>query len=379
MPSQFESFAEARKEGFVAVKNLKDQGKKLVGGYCAFVPEEIVLAAGAAYVSLCAFTDETIPDAEKVLPRSLCPLIKSSYGFAITDKCPYMYFADLIIGETTCDGKKKMFKLLSEIKNMYVMQLPQNQTDEASKEMWLKEIMLFKEKVETTFGVKITEDALRKAIKLKNEERKHLVEFYELSKACPPPITGAEQLGVLYGSQFKFYPEEKIKELRKIIDNIKAEAATGVSKVSKSAKRILITGCPLAGATEKIVTAIEGANGVVVAFENCTGVKKLERFVDENEEPYKALADRYLGIGCSVMSPNPNRLKTLSRLIKEFKIDGVVEMTLQGCHTYNAETVLVRKHMEKGNMPFISIETDYSASDTAQLRTRLAAFIEMIS
>ena len=379
LPSQFESFADARKEGFIAVKNLKDQGKKIVGGYCTFVPEEIFMAAGAVYVGLCAFTDETIPEAEKDLPRSLCPLIKSSYGFAITDKCPYMYFADLIVGETTCDGKKKMFELLSDIKNVHVMQLPHTQEDDASKESWYKEVLVLKERVEKDFGVKISDSDIKNAIKIKNEERKLLIEFYELSKACPPPITGAEQLQVLYGSQFKFDPEVKIQELREIIDKIKTESENGVVKVSKSAKRILITGCPLAGVTEKIVTAIEESDGVVVAYENCVGVKAIERFVDENDEPYKALADRYLQIGCSVMSPNTNRLETLSRLIREFKVDGVVEMTLQGCHTYNVETEQIKRLMQNENMPFISIETDYSTSDTAQLKTRLAAFIEMIS
>lgn len=379
LPSQFDSFADARKQGFIAVKNLKDQGKKVAGVFCTYAPVELILAAGAVSVGLCAFSDETIPEAEKVLPRNLCPLVKSSYGFAITDKCPYMYFADLIVGETTCDGKKKMYELLSDFKNVHVMQLPQNQIDESSKELWYQEVLRLKERIEKDFGVTITDENIRKAIKIKNEERKLLKEFYELSKACPPPMTGAEQLKVLYGSQFKFDMDVKNKELRDAIDKVKADAANGALNVSKSAKRIMITGCPLAGVTEKIVKAIEESGGVVVGYENCIGIKPVERLVDENEEPYRAIADRYLQIGCSVMSPNDNRLEMLSRLAKDFKVDGVVEMTLQACHTYAIETNRIRKLMENENVPFISVETDYSTSDAAQLKTRLAAFIEMIS
>ena len=378
LPSQFESFADARKQGFLAVKNLKDEGKKVVGVFCTYTPVEVVLAAGAVSVGICAFSDETIAEAEKVLPRNLCPLIKSSYGFALTDKCPYMYFADLIVGETTCDGKKKMYELLSEIKNVYVMQLPQTQNDENSKELWYREVLLLKEKIEKEFGVTISDNDIRKTIKIKNEERKLLKEFYELSKSSPPPITGAEQLKVLYGSQFKFDLEAKNKELREIIDKVKKDYESSVENVSKTAKRILITGCPLAGATDKIVTVIEGSGGVVVAYENCIGVKPAERLIDENVEPYKAIADRYLQIGCSVMTPNNNRFELLSRLVKEFKVDGVVEMTLQACHTYAIETNEIRKLMQKENVPFISIETDYSTSDVAQIKTRLAAFIEML-
>jgi len=378
LPSQFEGFADARKQGFLAVKKLKDEGKKVAGTFCTYTPAEVILAAGAVPVGICAFSDETIAEAEKVLPRNLCPLIKSSYGFALTEKCPYMYFADLIVGETTCDGKKKMYELLSEIKNVHIMQLPQTQDDETAKELWYKEVLLLKERIEKEFGVTITDDGIKNAIKIKNEERGLLKEFYELSKSCPPPITGAEQLKVLYGSQFKFDMEAKNRELRATIDKVREEYENGVENVSKNAKRILITGCPLAGVTEKIVTAIEGSGGVVVAYENCIGIKPAERLVDENEEPYKAIADRYLQIGCSVMTPDNNRYALLSGLVKEFKVDGVVEMTLQACHTYAVETAQIRKLLQKEDIPFISVETDYSASDTAQLKTRLAAFIEML-
>lgn len=378
LPSQFESFADARRQGFLDVKNLKDEGKKVAGVFCTFSPVEIIMAAGAVPVGICAFSDETTAEAEKVLPRNLCPLIKSSYGFAITDKCPYMYFADLIIGETTCDGKKKMYELLAEIKNVYIMQLPQTQNDENAADYWYKEVLRLKEKIEKEFGVVINDDDIKKAIKLKNEERQLLKEFQELSKSCPPPITGAEQLKVIYGSQFKFDYVAKNKELRDTIDKVKKDYENGVENVSKTAKRILITGCPLAVATEKIVAAIEESGGVVVAYENCVGIKPVSRLVDENAEPYRALSDRYLQIGCSIMTPNNNRLELLSELIKDFQVDGVVEMTLQACHTYAVETAGIRKHMQQEGAPFISVETDYSTSDTAQLKTRLAAFIEML-
>ena len=77
------------------------------------------MAAGAAAAPLCASSDEPIPAAETKLPRNLCPLIKASYGFALTDTCPYFYFSDFIVGETTCDGKRKMFELMNELKETY--------------------------------------------------------------------------------------------------------------------------------------------------------------------------------------------------------------------------------------------------------------------
>lgn len=172
--------------------------------------------------------------------------------------------------------------------------------------------------------------------------------------------------------------DAKNQQIRETIDKVKAGYEAGNRPVSKDAKRILITGCPLAGATEKLVNAIEESGGVVVVYENCIGIKPLEKLVDEDAEPYWAIADRYLTIGCSVMSPNGYRMELLSKLIREFEVDGVVEMVLQACHTYAIETEEVRRLMQKENMPFISVETDYSQSDLAQLKTRMAAFIEML-
>jgi benzoyl-CoA reductase/2-hydroxyglutaryl-CoA dehydratase subunit BcrC/BadD/HgdB len=375
LPEIFESFGEARRNGFLAMKTLKDSGKGVVGTFCSYVPVELIMAAGLIPVGLCSTSDETIPEAEKTLPRNLCPLIKASYGFAVTDKCPYMYFADLVVGETTCDGKIKMYELLGNIKDVYVMDLPRTQHKNRSRDLWLGEIKAFKEKLEQKFGVSITEEKLRRAIGERNRERALLKELYELSILEPPPLTGLRQLQILYGSQFKFVHEEKVRELEETIRTIQD---AGQGPVPAKTKRILITGCPMGGATEKLVRVIEESGGVVVVYENCTGAKQFDRQVDERADPYEALADYYLAIGCSVMSPNPNRLELLSRLCEQFKVDGVVEMLLQSCHTYAIETHTVRESLKEKNIPFLSLETDYSAGDTEQLRTRAAAFIEMI-
>ncbi|MDR2499541.1 MAG: 2-hydroxyacyl-CoA dehydratase family protein [Treponema sp.] len=378
LPALFESFGEARRNGFIAMKRLKDSGKAVVGTFCTYVPVELIMAAGLIPVGLCSTSDETIAEAEKTLPSNLCPLIKASYGFAVSDKCPYMYFADLVVGETTCDGKIKMYELLVKIKDVYVMDLPHTQRKEGSRALWLGEIHAFKERLERTFGVSITEEKLRRAVKERNRERALLKTVYELSAAPVPPITGLRQLEILYGSQFKFIHEEKTRELEEIIKKIKDSGAKGEGAAAQNAKRILITGCPIGGATEKLVRVIEESGGVVVVFENCTGAKQFDRQVDEDAAPLEALADYYLAIGCSVMTPNPNRLELWGRLCTQFNIDGVVEMLLQSCHTYAVETHTVREFLKERNIPFLSVETGYSQGDAEQLKTRAAAFIEML-
>lgn len=377
LPDVFEEFAEQRQQSFLGIKELKDKGVPIVGTFCTYFPQEIAMAMGAATVSLCSTSDETIPAAEKDLPKNLCPLIKSSYGFAATKKCPFFYFSDLVVGETTCDGKKKMYEYLSQFKDVFTMELPNRQT-EGGLQLWKNEIIRFKEYLEQKFEVTITEEQIRDAVRVQNEGRVALKRLYELMKLDPAPMKGQDLFKVLYGSTFKPDRSKIPAEVNAIADKIEKEYAEG--KMEEKKPRILVTGCPIGGATEKVIKAIEDNGGIVVTFENCSGAKSIDKLVDEDtDDIYQAIAERYLSIGCSVMTPNPNRLELLGRLMDEYQVDGVVEMILQACHTYNVESLGIRRFVneEKGK-PYISVETDYSQADIGQLNTRIAAFIEML-
>ena len=118
-----------------------------MGYLCSYTPLEVIDAAGAAAVGLCGTSPETIPAAEAVLPANLCPLVKSTYGFALSDKCPFTYFSDLIVGETTCDGKKKMYELLGELKDTYVLHLPPGRGRSWEADAWHEEVRLLKEEL----------------------------------------------------------------------------------------------------------------------------------------------------------------------------------------------------------------------------------------
>lgn len=377
LPEVFEEFAEQRQKSFLSVKELKDKGVPVIGAYCTYFPKEIAMAMGAAAVSLCSTSDETIAEAEKDLPKNLCPLIKSSYGFAKTDKCPFFYFSDVVVGETTCDGKKKMYEYMAEFKEVFLMELPNTQSENALV-LWKQEIIRFKEYLEEKFNVTITEEDIRKAIRTENEARLALKELYSVMKHEPTPITGQDLFKVLYGSTFKLDRTEIPLEVGNLVKKIEDEYAAG--KMQESKPRILVTGCPIGGATEKVIQAIESNGGIVVTYENCSGAKAIDMLVDEeNPDVYDALARRYLAIGCSVMTPNPNRIELLGRLIDEYQVDGVVEVILQACHTYNVESLGIRKFVnQEKNIPYISVETDYSQADIGQLNTRIAAFIEML-
>lgn len=377
-PMTFTEISTLRERNALAVKEAKDNGLRVVGTYCLYSPVELVVAAGAIPVMLCGTSQNPVPAAEKVLPRNLCPLIKSSFGFAVTDTCPYFHFADLLIAETTCDGKKKMYELMGEMKPLHLMQLPQVQ-DEAALSYWTGEMTRLKTRLEKEFSVEITDEKLLDAIRLANDERRSLKEFQDVCKNKPAPISGMDMLTVLHNRGFSIDKREAIELVDRLTSELREMAANGLSPFPPSTPRILLSGVPVGIGSDKVVRLIEECGGSVVCFESCGAYKKVDP-VEENGDPLTALADRYLRIPCSCMSPNEGRFPLVERLVREFQVDGIIDLTWQGCHTYNIESYSLKRHIrETSNVPFLQIETDYSESDTEQLKVRIEAFLEMIN
>ena len=234
--------------------------------------------------------------------------------------------------------------------------------------------------LEKELDVTITDDDIKNSIKDKNEERKLLNEFYELAKLEPSALTSSELYNVSYQAQFKFDREELKSSLRKVIDDTKKRYEEGKCPVKKDAPRILVTGSPIGGCVKKIIGTLEESGASIVAYELCSSIRSNRELIDEdNPDIYEAIAKRYLNIGCACMMNNQKRIDLLDELIDEYKIDGVIDVALQSCHPFNVESHKIKDFVvNKKHIDYMAIETDYSETDTEQLRTRFEAFIEMI-
>lgn len=379
LPKSFDEFVDAKKAGFIHVKDYVENGGHLVGIFCSYTPLELFDAAGVCAVGLCGTSNEPIADAEKVLPKNLCPLIKASYGFAYTDKCPYTYFCDFIVGETTCDGKKKMFELLNDIKETYVMQLPQGQKRAYAKDIWYEEVKLLKEKLEEKYGVEITDEKLREAARKRNALRRTQLELYALQGMNPPALKSTEVMSTLAQGLFNFGVDAQHATYRARVDAAKAAYEAGERPVSEKAKRILLTGCPSTGVIQKVGVTIENNGGVIVCLDDCGGERTTKMMVDEDaDDILRAISDRYLEIHCSVMTTNEGRIENTKEMCKKYNVDGVVELVLQACHTFNVEATRMQEMCDEEGIPYMKLETDYSTTDSGQIETRLAAFLEML-
>lgn len=361
-------------------KEAKDKGKKIVGIYCGYMPDELVWAAGGIPVSLCGNRDDVFAAAEEVLPRNFCPLVKSSYGLAITGTCPFFHFADCLVGETTCDGKKKMFELIQDIKPIHTMQLPFRPSDEDAKANWLKEVRKVAAFIEEQVGSAITDDRLRIAIREGNEMRRLLKEAVSVFKGDAPPITWSDMLKVFSSKDFLVERDEYKDKLREITKALQEAAERGESRYRKGAPRILITGTPMSPMTNKVMKIAEEAGAAVVCHDACSGIKTFDRLVDEDKDPYEALAERTLTVPCACMSPNEGRFDLLRRSVAEYRVEGVIDTVWQGCHTFNVESALVQRvTREELGLPYLKLETDYSGADVGQLSVRIEAFLETVN
>ena len=237
------------------------------------------------------------------------------------------------------------------------------------------------ENMQSGFGA-LTDDVkkLSASIKLRNRMHRTLLEFYGLAKLPTPVVTGREIMLVSDYMKFTFDFEASIALVAELTRKLAGNYREGERRVDPSARRILITGCPMGKSLEKVADAIESpeTNGVIVGFENCGNLKCSFETVDENRDPIEAIAEKYLNIPCSVMSPNKGRMELIRRFVGEYRAEGVVDVILQACHTYSVESHSVREGLQEMGIPYMAIETDYSQGDVGQLATRFGAFVEML-
>ena len=357
----------------------KARGEKIIGTFCIYVPEEIILALGGVSVGLCAGSQFWVPAGEAVLPRNLCPLIKAGVGAKLSRTCPYFQSVDLIVGENTCDGKKKAWEILGEHVPIHVMDLP-NTKSVAGFTLWRGEIDRLVGVLEEKTGNRLTPESLRKASNVVDRKRAALARLYNARKATPSPVSGKDALLV---SQIAFYddPERFIRKTNELADECESRVASGESPFAANAPRILVTGTPIVVPNWKVHHLIETSGASVVVEENCTGTRYFEQRVDMGAHDLPgmldAIAHRYFdNIHCACFSPNEARADDVVRLAREYKADGVINVSLSFCTTYQVEAERLRKRMQAENIPFLAFETDYAPGDEGQLRTRIEAFLE---
>jgi benzoyl-CoA reductase/2-hydroxyglutaryl-CoA dehydratase subunit BcrC/BadD/HgdB len=388
--------------------DAKARGKHIVGIMCEYTPRELIMAAEAVPVCLCGGSAQMIGPAEEHLPANLCPLIKSTYGYHVQRANPFLEMADMIVAETTCDGKKKMYELMAQTRMMHVLELPQKPDDSDALAHWISELRKLRTRLEEAFRVTITDEKIRQAIRTMNRERALRRQLAGLMRSECPPLTGRQLLQfksnisglcadfAQYTWALELYRTQETDGRASVparpsstgilpVRPIHGRAAHATkscedARPTKTKIRVLMTGVPVVHGAERVVEIIESHGGLIVCMDNCTGLKPILEDVEETAaDPIVALAEKYFRLPCSVMTKNSRRLDALRDLARDYRAQCVIDLIWQACLTYDVESYFVKKLAEQDlGIPYLRIETDYSPSDSARIAMRVEALFETV-
>ena len=383
MPDSMNYFINILRRIFIDNDDVeKDKDTKTIGTFCVMAPQELIYAAGAMPVKLCSGNYTAFNIGDEKAPRDACPLVKAVMGSKIINGLDVYDNCSTYVVPTSCDCKKKMAYLLSEYKDVHILNVPTSKKDDQSINYYLKDLYGLKSKLEEVTGNEINYKNLREATSMIAEVQYEISRFYRLKMHKPALIRGTHAMAIM--NSYSYENAEKWgKSLKLLNDELELKLERGEFVARENSPRIMITGSPIAFPNIKLPLLIEEMGGVLVADETCMGDRGIYDPVSVADDSFdgimRALANRYiLPCSCPTFVKNKQRLFKIKQMIKDYKVEGVIYHVLRGCLVYDYEYTIVEEMLNEMEIPVIRVETDYNEEDIEQLRIRIEAFNEMI-
>ncbi|MBT8171420.1 2-hydroxyacyl-CoA dehydratase family protein [Candidatus Bathyarchaeota archaeon] len=365
----------------------KKAGKKIIGYSCIFAPIELILAADAIPVRIGSGWYDTAKLGDRIMPVEICPVIRSTVGAKMVNLSPYLELSDAIVIPLTCDGRTKLSEMLSDYKPVWYMNPPRVKDDPHTLDMWKKETMVIKEKIEKLTGNKITRKKLKTTIETMQQATKAFRRLQELRKGVPL-INGRDAMLVNQTSLWDDI-ERWTQKVNELCDELEKRLEQKAYSSYPDTPRVMITGTPMIWPDSwKVPNLIEESNpkGLIVVDEQCSGDRILYDPVGVDEwtmnDMLNAVSERYLmACTCPCFTSehgNEDRINWVIDRIKEYKVDGVIYYVVRGCILYAMEYSRMKRVLDKMNIPVYYLDTEYTREDVGQMKTRIEAFLEML-
>jgi benzoyl-CoA reductase subunit C len=357
------------------VKRLKaESGRKVVGTFCSYAPEEIILAAGAHLFRLFG-SGEKIHLAEAHLQSYCCSLVRGALEDALAGR---LAFLDGVVFPHTCDSIQR----LSDIWRLNVpacfhldVVLPVKLDTDGARQYLIDVLMRFRKDLGEKLGVTISDEDLRAAIRTMNRIRAALTRIYALKGERPEILKGSDLYALVRAAMIMDRPRVA-SLLEEVAAEMEKKSASDVAAWPK--KRIVLSG----GVCNHpdIYTIIEEAGGAVVGDDLCTGSRYFSGLIDEKADPVTAIAGRIL---TRVVCPAKHRGLTdradhLVRLVREKRAQGVIFFLLKFCDPHAFDYPYLKEALDREGIPSLLLEIEDRLPADGQLRTRFEAFVEMI-
>ena len=362
-------------------RELKAEGRKIIGYLCSLVPVELLTAADLVPYRITGSMKEPITQADSYLETIACPFTRSAFDLAIKGNYAFL---DGYVMPHACDNIVKLYDLWAHnIKHTYAhfVNVPHTLSP-PSLEFFTAELSMFKRSLERFVGHDITAAALRRSIRLHNQQRALVRRLYRLRRRDPPPVSGTEMTKVL--SAAMSLPVTEANELlESVISEVKARSPL---QGKKGGVRLIIYGTGNEEAT--FIEMVEETGAQVVVDDLCFGTRPYWFEVEAADDILAGIARSYLEkMNCprtyrqspgSHQADLENRFGYIYHLAKDFKVQGVIFFILRYCDTHCFDAPDVKEYLEGKGLPVLQIEEEYPISGIGRLKTRVEAFLEMI-
>jgi benzoyl-CoA reductase subunit C len=371
--SAFEALNETYEKKMVFAQQLKEQGKKIIGYLCYFAPPELVSAAGLIPCRIMGQLEDRVSEADDYVEPLGCPYVRNCFDQALKGK---LDFLDGIIVPHSCDAVQRIYgiwKYHRRPEYSYLFNVPHSLTP-WSRDFFHRELTFFKESLENYVGATISDEKIRQAIDLYNENRQMVQDLYALRKQDPPQLTGSEIFKIMITGMF-IAPEE----FNVLLRGIKKELGDRAKQPNKL-PRIMFWGSILDDV--RLFEWIEEAGSYVVTDDTCIGTRSYLRKIDPSSEPMDAFTRFYFeDFLCprTDRGPSVERFEYISDLIRDFHVQGVIGYTLSFCDPHKLDFPDLRDYLAQKGIPVLHIDDDYTLSNMAALKNRIDPFLEMLS
>ena len=366
------------------IRRWKEQGKKVIGWTCIYIPEEVIFAAGILPVRITADSKElALTKSTACSYTTLCTFARSCLELALNNQ---LDFLDGYVGSSVChciSHLANVWRYYVSVPILDELSVPRTVTD-TTERFFLGEILALKERLERSYGVQISDAALREAIQVYNRGRVLLKKLYELRKADDPPISGAEVLEVINASGRMPRPEFN-RLLETLLDELNAGAHTppraSSEKIGASSEtiRLMMSGSILNN--PEFLKDIESLGGSIVIDELCTGARYFWDLVDDSDaaDPWEEIARRYLNnFACARMIPAERRIDQIMSLVEEYRVEGVIARIIRYCSNIDFDQAWLKERLSEKDIPLLELAVEYGMPVTGQVKTRVQAFLEML-
>jgi len=357
-----------------AIQRWKDKGKKVVGYFCTYVPEEMLYAADILPYRVRAFGCENTTSADVYMSHLNCTFVRSCFQYALEGRYDFL---DGLVITNSCDHVRRLYDVLREVAPtafpfLYLLPIPHTVSEEATA-LYRDEMLALRDKVETSFGVEITDAGLREAVEVHNETRSLLKTLYELRQGDRPPLSGAECMSVVLAGTMM--PKDEYNQLlRRLLEEL-----AGREGISGYRARLMVAG---GGGCDNpdFYGIMEELGGLVVTDSLCLGSRYFWEPVEVGEDVWLGLAQSYLNRpSCAAFADKvAERGDFITSMAKQFRVDGIVYQRIRYCDLWGGQVMYVDKRLKEANVPLLDLEREYKLGATGQLRTRVQAFLEMV-